>query len=168
MAERENKSQKKREMSALHLLGEQLAQLNESQLAKLSLPSKLFDAIDESSRITSHGARKRHFQFIAGLLGAMDADDVSVIRAAVDDIKQHSDCSNAQFHRIEKWRDRFLGQEADALTLFLKDYPCDDIQQLRQAIKKAQKEQVNQKNLGGAKSLFRLIKSIIVTAEQNQ
>jgi ribosome-associated protein len=168
MTERESKSQKKREMNALNALGEQLALLNEVQLGNLMLPEALSDALIEAKRITSHVARKRHFQHIGSILRAMDPEEVSALSAAIDTLKQAADCNSAQFHRVEKWRDRFLEHEPDVLTLFLKAYPCDDIQQLRQVIKQAQKEQASQQNLGGAKALFRLIRSIIVSAELNQ
>lgn len=168
MKERPNKSQQKRESAALQLLGEQLAQLNSQQLASLPIPAKLLMVLQEVKRISSHGAKKRQFQFIGGVIRSMKSDDVAAIQLGLNAIKQAADIGSAQFHNIEKWRDRLLSDEVDVLTEFLHEYPSDDIQQLRQLISKAKKEQTNQKKLGGATALFRFIKSVIVAAENSQ
>ena len=76
MKERENKSQRKREIAELHKIGEQLGQLTDSQLAKIEMPERLADALVEASRIKSHGAKKRQFQFIGGLIRDMDPEEV--------------------------------------------------------------------------------------------
>ncbi|MBU6470969.1 MAG: DUF615 domain-containing protein, partial [Gammaproteobacteria bacterium] len=68
-----SRSQLKREVEALQKLGEQLAELPEPQLAALSLPEKLHDAVTQARRITSHGALKRQRQYIGRLMRDVDA-----------------------------------------------------------------------------------------------
>lgn len=160
-SEKPSKSQVKRDLNALHDLGEQLEKLDESHIKGLELPVPLIEALKEAKSIKTHGARKRHFKYIAGIMRTLEMDEIEAIRAVLNNLKQGSDSNKAQLHAIEMWRDRLIGDDADALTQFLKEYHCDDIQQLRQAIMNARKDRERHKNLGGARTLFRLLRTII-------
>lgn len=162
MTEFDSKSQRKREATALQALGEALAELNEQQLSSIPLNDGLLKAIHDQQRIRSHGAKKRQNQYIGSLMRKLDDEEVTAIQDALQAFQQMASVNTAQFHEIEQWRDRFIAGDKAALTAFLDSYDCEDIQQLRQAISKAQKEAQKQQNLGGAKALFRLLKSIIL------
>jgi ribosome-associated protein len=59
------------------------------------------------------------------------------------------------------WRTRLIDEGNSALTEFVEKYQPDDVQKLRQLIKKAVKEQEMQKNMGAVKALFRFIRSCL-------
>lgn len=157
--EEKSKSQKKRDAEALQNLGYQLTKLNGAQLDTIPLAEKLKEALLFAKTIKSNAAKKRHMQFIGRLM--RDVEDIEAIERAHDKILQGHAADRAQFHLTEQWRDRLLSKDENALTDFLSQYPCDAIQQLRQLVRKAKHEQEKQKNLGSAKALFQLIKSII-------
>ena len=54
-----SKSQVKREMHALLDLGKELVELSPERLKQLPLAERLYEAIRQAQRITSHGGRRR-------------------------------------------------------------------------------------------------------------
>src|SRR5690349_3928053 len=74
--ERPSKSARKREADAAQDLGTRLIGLKESELAALSLPEKLFDAIVLAKRITARGGLARQRQYIGKLMRDIDTAPV--------------------------------------------------------------------------------------------
>src|SRR5580698_4582988 len=71
-----SKTQRKKEMTALQELGEELCNLNDSQLAEVPIPEELREAIAEAQRIRQHGGKKRQMQYIGRLMRGIDAAPV--------------------------------------------------------------------------------------------
>jgi ribosome-associated protein len=69
-----SKSELKRQMHGLLELGVRLTKLNKDQLEKLQLDDRLHSAIEEFHRIKSHGAQKRHLQFVGKILRSEDSE----------------------------------------------------------------------------------------------
>ena len=159
MEEDKSKSQLKREAEALQKLGVALTKLSAQQLAKIPMPNELHDAVLQAKTIKSHSAMRRHAQYIGRIM--RDIDDISPIQTAYDNLQQGLSSDRAQFHLIEKWRERLLNGGNDALTEFLDEYQCDDVQHLRHLIKQAIRERDQNKNLGASKTLFRYISRMI-------
>ena len=63
-----SKSELKKEMAQLQQYGLQLMALKPADLARLPLDGALLRAIEESSRITAHEARRRHAQYVGKLM----------------------------------------------------------------------------------------------------
>lgn len=158
MDEQVSKSQKKRDADALQKIGVQLVALSFTKLDTLPLPDVLYKAITDAKLIKSHGAKRRQAQLIGKL---MRAADFEAIIEAYERILDEDSAVTANFHEVELWRDKLINEGKDALTEFIDAYHPDDVQQLRQVIKKAVDDQLKEKNTGAAKALFRYLRSVI-------
>jgi ribosome-associated protein len=78
-----SKSQRKRDAQALQALGVQLVALSAAQLARLSLPEALHEAVVAAQRMRAHGARTRQMQSIGKLMRQLDPAMLSRIRMAL-------------------------------------------------------------------------------------
>jgi len=133
-----SRSADKRAAEALQALGEELIALKAEALAEFDLPERLRDAIELAQRITAHGAMRRQRQYIGRLMRKVDAEP---IRARLEALRGEGAASRAQFHRIERWRDRLIAEGDAALNALLEERPDADRTHLRQLLREAQQEQ---------------------------
>ncbi|KAB7623936.1 ribosome biogenesis factor YjgA [Alkalilimnicola sp. S0819] len=155
LPERTSRSQRKREAHALRDLGAELVALSAEQLRQVPLPDDLRAAVEDATRIKSHGARRRQLQRVAKLMRATDPEPV---KAALDQLDQSSAAARAQQQRAEHWRARLLAEGDQALSEWLREYPDADPQPLRQLIRNARREQAASKPPKAARELFRLLR----------
>lgn len=155
MDEQVSKSQKKRDAEALQKTALKFIDLSLDKLDQLPLNEYLRKAIIDAKMITSHGAKRRQAQLIGKL---MRAADFNAILAAYDSLLEEDNAVTAHFHEIELWRDKLIHEGKDALTELINRYQPEDIQHLRQLIKKAIDDQQKEKNTGAAKALFRYLR----------
>lgn len=159
MEEPVSKSQKKRDADFLQKTGVSLVELSLAKLDTLPLTETLRKAILDAKTIKSHGAKRRQAQLIGKL---MRAADFEAILAAYDNILQEDSAVTADFHEVEVWRERLIRDGKDALTEFIDAYQPEDVQHLRQLIKKAVDDVAKDRNTGAAKALFRYLRSSIL------
>ncbi|KTD34511.1 alpha helix protein [Legionella moravica] len=159
MEEQVSKSQKKREADFLQKTAVKFIDLSEAKLDLLPLTDNLRKAIVDAKSIKSHGAKRRQAQLIGKL---MRAADYEAILEAYEKILEEDSAITANFHEIEQWRDKLIHEGKDALTEFINLYQPEDVQQLRQLIKKAVDDQMKEKNTGAAKALFRYLRTSIL------
>lgn len=159
MDEPVSKSQKKREADALQQIGVTLIGWSVSKLDALPLSDSLRKAIIDAKLIKSHGAKRRQAQLIGKLMRACDYE---AIVAAYEHMLEEDSAVTANFHEVELWRDKLMEQGKEALTEFINNYQPEDVQQLRQLIKKAVDDRLKEKNSGAAKALFRHLRAIIL------
>ena len=159
MDEPVSKSQKKRDADFLQKTGVKFIDLSLAKLSLLPLPDNLYKAIVDAKLIKSHGAKRRQAQLIGKL---MRASDFEAILAAYEQIIEDDSAVTAGFHEVEVWRDRLINQGNEALTEFIEAFHPEEVQQLRQLIKKAVDDQKKEKNTGAAKALFRYLRSVIL------
>lgn len=152
-----SKSQLKRESNALQALGGRLILLNNTQLDKLGLPTKLFQAIQEAKKITSRSATRRQLQYIGRLM--RDIEDPTYIFEFIQKIEMKDEKATAFHHQLESWRERLLSEE-EAITEFIELYPAIDRQHFRQLVMNARKEKTSGKPVGAAKLLFRYMRDL--------
>ena len=152
-----SKSAIKREKHFLRDMGARLMEIKPSSLDQLALGERLRDALDESKRITSHNARKRHLGFIAKL---MQNQETESIQEFLDHLDSSSEIYNRRFHQLEKWRDRLINEGAIALTACLDVYPAADHQHLRQLVRNADKEAKQEKPPTAARKLFKYLREL--------
>jgi len=152
-----NKSQQKREIQVLHELAVKLSKLDIQPLERMQLAPELFTALAEV-RSMKHGAAKRQFKFIVKLLRQNDTESLVETIARLDAKKTDQD---QQFHRIERWRDRLMADEQDAITEFMATYPHADAGQIRQLVRNAGRELQTNKPLKSHRTLFRLLREVI-------
>lgn len=131
-----SKSQQKREHHALQELAEALVSLSDGELEHIPLSDELREAVEEASGL-KRGARQRQVRFIAKRLALENAEKVG---AALGRVRHGSREDTARHHRIERWRERLLGEGNEALSAFLDAHPQTDRQQLRQLIRNARVE----------------------------
>ncbi|GLQ31306.1 ribosome biogenesis factor YjgA [Litoribrevibacter albus] len=151
-----SKSQLKREASFLQDLGKELVDQKQSLLDEMNLTPDLMEAIQEHKRLKQREAKRRHMQYIGKLMRDVDAD---AIQEALEKTKAGSDQQIRHLHQVERWRDRLIESD-DAITQFFDEYEAD-VQQLRQLVRNARKDQKEQKNRGHAKKLFQWLKDAI-------
>lgn len=159
MNEDKSKSERKRDAMALQVLGEKIAALPERLRAEIPLPPAVLDAIALYHKTNHFVAKKRAVQTIGARL--RELEEMGSIQAAYDKITQANELNTARFALIETWRARLMSDDKAALTLFLQDYPCDDIQHLRHLIQKANAERDKHKSPGAQKALFQFIRGLM-------
>ncbi len=152
-----SRTQIKREMEALQELGRRVTELRPDQQAQVPMDDALRSAMEEMRRISSHGARKRHLQYIGKLMRTADAD---AIREAVERFDSASAAHNQKFHALEQWRERLISGGNDALQAYIDEHPAADIQHLRQLVRNAQKERQLQKPPANARKLFQYLREV--------
>lgn len=157
--EGKSKSQVKREMHELQKMGEELVALSAASRAKVPLDDELKDALQLADKLSNkREALRRHIQFIGRLMRTRDLEPIDQALALLRNTNQ---AATRQFHKVENWRDKLLADN-DALTEFIAAYPQVDVQQLRQLIRNAKKEQEKQQPPKYFRELFQLIKPLII------
>ena len=149
-----SKTQRKREVESLQDMGKELVELSKDTLLKLDLPEDLLGAVLEAKRITSHGAIRRQMQYIGKVMRGVDADIIAGQLAA---LRGESDTAKAEFHALERWRERLISDES-AVTEWLGRHPGTDAQKLRQLVRNARKEAELGKPPKSSRELFRLLR----------
>lgn len=156
-----SKSQRKRDMTALQKLGEELVGQTSERLANVELPDGLRTAIDEARSIHDHEGRRRQMQYIGRLMRDVD---VAPIREAIDSWAGTSRAEAAALHALERWRERLIADDG-ALTEFAAEHTAalspDNLQKLRNAIRMSRKEKVDGRPPKHYRELFRLVRTIV-------
>jgi len=158
MDDGKTKSQKKKEADALQKLGVKLIGWNNENLNKLPLTEPLREAIIQARSLNSHGAIRRQAQLIGKLMRSADSDAVI---EAFEAIIAEEKAQTVAFHDVEIWRERLINEGRDALTAFVDQYHPDDLQHLKQLIKKAVEELKKEQPTGASRALFRHLRSYI-------
>src|SRR5690606_40714503 len=105
-------------------------------LKQLPLSERLYEAIREAQRITSHGGRRRQVHFVGKLMRDAPAE---AIRQQLEEWSKGSRQQTAHMHRLEALRDRLLADD-DALTELLAQHPEADSQHLRTLVRQGRKD----------------------------
>lgn len=158
LSPRPSKSERKREMLALQELGELLVKLPESELNQIPLSPLLSSAILEAKRLKTHEAIRRQLQYIGKI---MRDEDVTSIQEHIQNLYRKNQTSKAKFHQIEKWRDKLIKEQDTAINDFLEKYPQADRNHIRQLVKKANEDHIQNKNSGAVTELFRYLKTLL-------
>jgi ribosome-associated protein len=158
MEEPVSKSQKKRDADSLQKTAVKFIELSLAKLDTLPLTDNLRKAIVDAKAIKSHGAKRRQAQLIGKL---MRSAEYEAILDAYNTMLQEESAVTANFHEVEIWRDKLMSGDKEALTEFIDAYPPDDVQHLRQLLKKAIDDRLKEKNTGAATALFRYLRSSI-------
>ena len=154
---RPSKSQRKRDMDALQVLGGELVGLSADQLARIELPERLFEAVVEAQRISSFEGRRRQLQYIGKVMRDVDA---APIRARLDACKGRASEDTAQQRLIERWRERLLAEES-ALAEFAAAHAGCDLQNLRSLIASVRRDRAENRPTKQYRMLFRAIRDVI-------
>lgn len=152
-----SRSQSKRDAEALQQLGEELAALPPGQLAALSLPERLREALELARQLSSRGALRRQRQFIGRLMRDLDPEP---IRARLEELRGADRVSQARFQETERWRQRLLADGAPAVAEFIARFPHADRQRLQDLLRAAAHAADQGQPPRHARELFRYIQSL--------
>jgi ribosome-associated protein len=152
-----SKSELKREMHAMQELAERLVGLKPQIWEQFVFSDIMKDALEESLRIKSRNAMRRHVRRLAKLLVKEDSGQVTDLFRRMDE-KHLQD--NRRFHLIELWRDRLLEEGDKALGNLLDICPNADRQHLRQLIRAGQNEIERGKPPAAQRKLFKYLKEL--------
>lgn len=147
----------KKYMEELQALGKRIIELRPDQQAQVPMDDRLREAVEEMSRITSNGAKKRHLNFIGKL---MRNEDEEAIRAAVDRFDSASEAHNQRFHRLERLREALVNESQDAFNEVISSYPDCDIQHLRTLMRNAKREREQNKPPAAYRKLFQYLREL--------
>lgn len=156
-----SKSQLKRDMLELQKLGQKLSILSRTQLNKLQLDEKLYDAVILSHTIHSNSATKRHRQYIGKIISRLDTPEQEKIKAQISAYENTDNKANQHFHQLEQYRNQLLKQGDQAINLLLLKYSHLDRTRLRQLIRNTKKETDKQQPPKNARLLFKYLKENI-------
>jgi ribosome-associated protein len=159
-----SKSQRKRDAEDLKDLGDELVALPAADLEALPLAEKLRDAIDLARRITAHGAAARQRQLIGKILRKVDVDE---IRAALEARALARRLEAREFHRVEAWRDRLLGEGEPALAALAAAAPGLDAGRLRALLAQARAEAAAGRPPAAARELFRYLRGALAAEDES-
>jgi len=155
--EKPSKTQRKKQVTALQDLGEELVKLADDQLAALDLPESLRDAVLDARRIETFEARRRQMQYIGKIMRKVDA---APIRTALDAFRAGPRRETALHKRTEAWRERLLADEA-ALAEFAREYPRADTQELQTLTAAALRERESGQPPRHFRALYQLIRALL-------
>ncbi|MBF0265339.1 MAG: DUF615 domain-containing protein [Gammaproteobacteria bacterium] len=156
-----SKSQIKRDLHEIQKLGVKLLALPLSTLENHTSDAILLQAFETAKNISSHIAKKRQLKYIGKLLAKIAEDELNELKTLVDVKEGQLLQSNQHFHQLEKWRDKLLQHQDQAISELLQEHPHLDRQQLRQLVRNAQKEQKLNKSPKSARLIFQLLKKEI-------
>ncbi|MGA1741211.1 MAG: ribosome biogenesis factor YjgA [Pseudohongiellaceae bacterium] len=153
-----SKSQRKREMLALQELGKKLTEINDQLLEKCQLPADLSIAVQDFKRLPNkHEARRRQLQYIGKLMRSVDTD---LIEKVLEQDQQSANLNKRFFKQMEELREKLLAGSEETLQSLITEHPDLDIQYLRQLIRQAQKEQVQNKAPSSSRKLFQYLREL--------
>ena len=154
-----SRSELKRQMHALQVMGERLAGLKPAQWESFGFSEPMLEGLRESKRIKSHNAMRRHVRRLAKLPSNEETGKVERLFSHLDDQLLQD---NQRFHRIEQWRDRLVAGDDKTLSDLLDICPKADRQRLRQLIRAAKKEQELAKSPAAQRKLFKYLRELDV------
>ena len=131
-----SKTQIKREMHALRVLGERIATLPRKQRDLLPKSPRLAAALEEFDRIKAREARRRHLSFLGKVLREEDLDG---IHAQLELLDASSAANVRAQHALEAWRDALVASDAP-LEALIERWPGIDRPRLRNAVRAARRE----------------------------
>ncbi len=155
-----SKTQKKKDALVLQKLGEKLIKLSAEQIEEIGLPADIYDAVKLAKTMKSHGAQRRHMQYIGTL---MRKTDPAPIQEAIDSIEQGNYKKAMEFKENEMWRDELINGNKTLMEEILNKCPDSDRQQLAQLVRNAVKEKANDKPPRASRALFRYLKNLVKT-----
>ena len=138
-----SKSEIKRELQKLQLLGKQLVELSEKQLIDFPISNTLKDAI-VAAKSMKHGALSRQLKYIGNLMP--NEDEVS-IRESLNKPQQSNQGEVNYYSMLEEWRDRLLQSDQVLLDELALKFDCLERQYIGQLIRNEKKEKIQKKHL---------------------
>lgn len=133
-----SKSQVKRDMQGLRDLCRQLADMPKQHRAKMPISEQMISSIEHYLKVPTMEARRRQLQYMGKI---MRNEDIDGIQQAIALLDAGSDANKQIMFVLERWRERLLSGGNEVISEFFEKYPACELQQLRQLVRGAKKEQ---------------------------
>ena len=152
-----SKTRRKRLARDLQDLGAALTRLQPDQLARLTLPEELREAVVACRKMTKHEAIRRQMQYIGRIMRDMDCGPIA---AQLEAMHAPTHRQTTLFHRAERWRTDMMADPA-AVALFVSDFPDADPVRLRSLAAAAVEERNAELPPKRYRELFQVINAIL-------
>ena len=152
-----SKTQRKRQMTELQVLGAALVKLSKEQLERLDLPETLLEAVLECKRFNKHEAIRRQMQYIGRIMRDLDAAPIAEQLAS---LQAPSKKQTALFHLAEKWRTDMLA-DPHAVERFAREFPGANIVRLGKLVEATHAEKRANKAPKHFRELYHAINTIL-------
>jgi ribosome-associated protein len=164
--DRPSKSQLKRDMEALQVLGAALVELPKDALKRMPMTEDLSDAVHEARRITDHEGKRRQLQYVGRMMRGLTEAETAALRMALDEYRGVNKGYTARLHWVERTREKLLADDA-ALTEFIRQHPGADVQEARTLIRNARREAQQGRPPKYFRELFQWIKTASGNADES-
>lgn len=154
-----SKTELKKFAHSLQDLAKELVEMPKGKRNKLSLHDSLIAAIEESKRITSHIARKRHFQYMGKLLLKSDYEK---IQAEIDQMEQQNANFAVRDQVINLWIDQLLTDANPLLNALYQQHEHSEVGTIRQLTRNLSKKPDNP---AARKKLFQALRQLDLQTE---
>ena len=154
-----SKSELKRQMSERQKLAETLAGFSLESLKTVPIEDGLRGALLETTKIKTFGGIRRHKQYLGKLMRLLSEDEIAAIRKQIDVIEGPGRVETAHLHRMERLRERLLGND-EVLTELIAQHPGLDVQNLRTLIRNARKEKESNKPPKAYREIFQVLREL--------
>ena len=149
-----SKTQKKQMVHELQELAKSITDMPNKKVAQLDLPTTFLAAIEESKRINSHIARKRHFQYMGKILLKIDHEGIKAKINQIDNLDGHFQIRDAV---INLWIEHMAEQETTLFDYLYQHHEHDVLSKLRQTLRNHRKKP---EHAGNRKKLFQALREI--------
>ena len=153
-----SKSARKREMTSLQKLGEDLLKQPTDRLSQVPLSNQLREAIDLAKRLKQREARRRQLQYIGKLMRSENHQQIAETLARFENDNRFF---RQQFQRIEKIRDELIEGGDQFLEELINGHPELDRQHLRLLIRQARKELAADRAPAKKRKLFQYLRDTL-------
>jgi len=154
-----SKSELKRQMSERQRLAETLAGFSLESLKTVPIEDGLRGALLETTKIKTFGGIRRHKQYLGKLMRLLSEDEIAAIRKQIDVIEGPGRVETTHLHRLERLRERLLGND-EVLTELIAQHPSLDVQNLRTLIRNARKEKESNKPPKAYREIFQVLREL--------
>ncbi|MGL1861906.1 MAG: DUF615 domain-containing protein [Pseudodesulfovibrio sp.] len=162
--EQPSRTQLKRESRELQQLGLDFAALGRNVIKEANLPPLVEEALLRLKTIAKHEARRRHLQYIGKLMRTFD---ITYVRQVVEAAEQGHTVKTAEFHRLEIVREQLIEGDDALFQEYYNAHP-EHGQRLRQLVLGARREQAKGKPPKDARALFKLLRELPLSEEEEK
>jgi ribosome-associated protein len=159
-----SKTQRKRQMTNLQDVGEELVKLSAEMISRLDLPEALREAVLDCKRFTKHEAIRRQMQYIGRIMRDLDTTPIAEQLAA---LHAPSHRQSALFHLAERWRQEMMA-DPESIQRFVAEFPEADPLRLRELVAAAQKEHAAERSPKHFRELFHVLNALLQDSARRQ
>jgi ribosome-associated protein len=155
----DEKAAEQAERAEVEEIAKKLVLLENSDFQHISLDPDLRKEIETARNINSHKAKRRQIRAVVKTILEHDFD---AVREALLGLSEAKLKANSRFKEIEKWRDKIILGDKDAIENVIAKYSSADRQHLRNLQRNAIKEKTIEGKARIAKSIFQYIRGLEV------